>query len=319
VRSVVFCLGLNPAVQRTLVFDAVTTGEVNRAVEQHVSAAGKSVNTAAALERLGTHACVAAFNGGMGGRVVADLLRAQGIENGLTPIAGETRTCVTMLDRRTGAVTELVEEGPAVTESERCAFVREGVRRAARCRLLAISGTLPPGTPDDFYVPFVEAATRAGRPVVIDSHRAALLSVLHARPLLAKLNVRELEHTFACRCATEAQLRRAAGRLLSGGAQWVLVTQGARPGLLLGPEGACWRLTPPSITPVNPIGSGDCVTAGVIHAWLGGRRMPDAARVGLACGSANALSLLPAAFRVADVRRLGRLTRVARTDAWREA
>jgi 1-phosphofructokinase family hexose kinase len=306
----VFCLGLNPAVQRTLVFDHVETGEVNRAVAQHVSAAGKSINTAAALERLGTHACVAAFNGGSGGRAVARLMREQGVGNGLTPIAGETRTCTTILDRRTGTVTELVEEGPAVTARERRAFVGAGVRRAAACRLLAISGTLPPGTPDAFYVPFVTAAARAGTPVVIDSHRAALLAVLPLRPLLAKLNVRELAHTFACRCATEKQILQSARRLLALGAQWALVTQGGRPAVLLGPAGGVWRLTPPVIQPLNPIGSGDCVTAGLIHAWLQGRCMPDAARAGIACGSANALTQIPADFVAADARRLYRLTRV---------
>lgn len=309
-KPYVFCLGMNPAVQRTLLFNGVEAGEVNRAVGQHVSAAGKSINTAMALERLGTHACVAAFNGGLGGRVVSGLLRAQGVGHFMTPIKGETRTCITMLDRRTGVVTELVEEGSAVTAVEQRAFLRGGVRHAAACRLLALSGTLPPGMPDDFYVPFATAARHAGKPVVIDSHRAALLAVLPLRPLLAKLNVRELEATCACRCATEAQTLRAARRLLIGGAQWVLVTHGERPAMLLGPEAGVWRLTPPAITPVNPIGSGDCVTAGVVHAWLGGQSLPAAAHFGLACGSANALTCLPANFRATDVRQLRRLTRI---------
>lgn len=303
-KPYVFCLGLNPAVQRTLIFDRVEVGEVNRAVGQSVSAAGKSINTAAALERLGTHACAAAFQGGLGGRVVAGLLRAQGIGNGLTRIAGETRTCTTVLDRRTGAVTELVEEGAVATPAEQRAFVRRGIRHARDCRMLAISGTLPSAMPDDFYVQFAAAANGAGRPVVIDSHGAALRAVMPLRPLLAKLNVRELERTFACRCRTERQILRAARLLLSDGARWALVTQGALPALLLGDGGETWRLTPPAIALVNPIGSGDCVTAGVIHAWLDGRAMPAAARLGVACGSANALSPIPAEFCAANVRRL---------------
>jgi tagatose 6-phosphate kinase len=242
--------------------------------------------------------------------VVTGLLRAQGIGLGLTPTAAETRACTTLLDRGAGEVTELIEEGPAVTPSERKAFVRSALRRVAACRALALCGNLPPGVEPGFYVSFADAARRAGRPVAIDCHRDALLAVLPQRPLLAKLNAHELGHTFARRCDSEEQVRNTARLLLDRGAQWVLVTRGGAPAILAGPDGASWRLTPPSIKPLNPIGSGDCVTAGILHAWLGGASMPEAARAGLACGTANALTAIPACFTLSDVRRMRRLTRL---------
>jgi len=309
-NSFVYCLGIHSAVQRTLVFNTFRRGEVNRAVARQLSGAGKSINTAAALERLGVRARAAAFNGGRDGRWMAAWLRTSGIRCCLTPMAGTIRTCTTILDRGAGTATELVEEGPAVTAAERRAFTRSGVRHAAACRLLAVSGTLPADFPVSFYRSFVNAATRAGRPAVIDSHGAALRAVLPLRPLLAKMNVRELAATYALPCNTEAQVCRLAGSVLDEGARWVLVTHGAAAAVLLGPEGSVWRLTPPAIDPMNPIGSGDCVTAGLIRGWLDGRSMPEAAVLGLACGTANALTPVPADFRVSDVRRLAGLIRV---------
>jgi len=300
----VVCLGLTPAVQRTLVFDHVEMGEVNRARECRQTSAGKAVNAALALAALGTPVSVTGFNGGPTGRFLASYVRARGVRPRFTPMAEPTRTCTTVIAAASGVITELVEEGPDPGSAARATFVLRNERLSARARLLAICGTLPPGTPDDFYVPFVRAATAARVPVVVDSHRAGLLRILPFRPLLVKLSVRELEKTFGTPCGDEAALLRTAERLRAGGAQWALVTCGGRPAYLLGDASAV-RLEPPAVAVVNAIGSGDCATAGFIHAWLAGAgSVEEAAAFGLGCGTANALTLLPAHFDPDEARRL---------------
>ena len=44
---------------------------------------------------------------------------------------------------------------------------------------------------------------------------------------------------------------------------------------------------------INPIGSGDSLAAGLASAILRGQRMPDAAKLGIACGAANAMTPCP--------------------------
>lgn len=292
----VLCLGLTPAVQRTLVFKRVDIGEVNRAVETYQTSAGKAVNTAVALVTLGTPACVTGFNGGASGRFLAADVRARNVRTCFTPMLGNTRTCTTVMDVAAGKITELVEEGPEPSADARTAFIKRNRRLAARSRLLAISGTLPPGTPDDFYVPFACAAVAAGVPVVIDSHGAALVCILPFKPLLTKLTVRELEKTFDTTCGDEAAILHTARRLQAGGAQAVFITHGGHPAYLLR-DGFTLRFDLPEIALNNPIGSGDCTTSGFIHAWLGnGADVAAAARFGLGCGMANALTRVPAQF-----------------------
>ncbi len=292
----VVCLGLTPAVQRTLVFNRVEVGEVNRAVESYQTSAGKAVNTAVALAALGTPACVTGFNGGATGRFLAAYVRARGVRPCFTPMAGTTRTCTTIIDAASGLITELVEEGPEPGSAAWAAYGKRNGRLAAQARVLAISGTLPPGTPDDFYVPFVRIASASGIPVVIDSHREALLRTLPFSPLLVKLTVRELEKTFDTGCGDEASILHAIGRLRAGGAQQVFVTHGGKPAYLVGASGTV-RFMLPEIVVDNPIGSGDCTTSGFIHAWLAGQgTLEDAAAFGLGCGMANALTRVPAQF-----------------------
>ncbi len=301
----VLSLGLAPALQRTLSFARFELDEVNRAQRVTLSAAGKAVNVGLALAVLGDPVQVTGFNGGATGRLLARDLHQRGVAPRFCSLRAPTRICTTALDEARGWTTELVEEAPTPDAVAWRRFARINLRLVPRCRLLAISGTLPPGTPDDFYVPFVQAATRRAQPVVIDSHRAGLLATLPLRPMVAKLNVHELELTWGRGFRTERALLAGAFRLAQAGAQWVLLTHGAQPGYLLSADGRAWRLVPPPVARVvNPIGSGDCTTAGVIHAWLRGRAMPEAARFGMGCGAANVANVRPADFTSAQARRL---------------
>jgi 1-phosphofructokinase family hexose kinase len=306
----VLVLGLAPALQRTLVMDRFLVNEVNRARESTLSAAGKAVNVGLALARLGEAAEIAGFNGGATGRLLAGDVRARGATPAFSAMPASTRVCTTVIDRSRGTHTELVEEAPDPGPAAWRRFRSANLRRAARARLLVIVGTLPPGVSADFYAPFAAAAAARGIPVAVDSHRAGLLGVLPLRPFLAKLNVRELEATAGRRCRGLRQVVRAAAALRSAGAQWVLVTDGPRPACLLGPDRRAWSFDPPRVgRAVNPIGSGDCVMAGILAGWLRGKPMPAAVRFGLGCGTANVLTLRPADF---DPRQAARLARQCR-------
>lgn len=303
----VLCLGLTPAFQRTMLFDHLEVDEVNRARQVVESAAGKAVNTARALVALGTPAQTAGFNGGPTGLKLVAFLKAYGVgTEALTTMKPATRICSTLIDRTAGTVTELVEEAPAPGAAAVARFVRENLRRTREASMLVISGTLPPFAGDEFYVGFVRAAAVAGVPVVIDSHKTALIDVLFERPLLAKLNVRELETTLQESLSSERRLLRGMSDLLGMGAQNVFVTQGGKAAYLMTPKKA-WRFTPPTVAqPLNPIGSGDCTTAGIVHALLSGKNLREAVCFGLACGSANVESLTPADL---DVKRVHALRR----------
>lgn len=302
----VLCLGLTPALQRTMLFDRFEVDEVNRASQVVESAAGKSLNTARALAALGTQAETAGFNGGQTGRRIAEFLGTYGVTSALTPMRASTRICTTLIDGRAGTVTELVEEAPDPGRAAVARFVRENLKRTREAAMLVISGTLPPFAGDAFYVGFVRAAAEAGVEIVIDSQKTALINVLFERPLVAKLTVRELESTLGEPMRGEREILRGMRDLLGMGAKNVFVTQGGKAAYLLTPDGARRYTPPPLARRVNPIGSGDCTTAGLVHALLMGESLRSAVRFGLACGSANVESLTPADLDVGRVKRLVR-------------
>ena len=54
-------------------------------------------------------------------------------------------------------------------------------------------------------------------------------------------------------------------------------------------RGRHYRVLPPTIEVVNPIGSGDCLLAGLVDAWLSDRPPQELLRHAFACAVANAL------------------------------
>jgi 1-phosphofructokinase len=300
----VLCLGLSPALQRTLVLDTFSEGGVNRIREVFISPGGKSVNTGLALAKLGRTPVITGLNGGAEGRLVAEHLKRNGATCAFTRTPWSTRTCTTIVNEASGCITELVEEAGRPTRALLQAFERRNRALLRRARLCFICGTLPPGVPGDFWARFARAAHRGGIPLLIDSHAAPVMRVLASQPLLVKMNVQELEKTLAP-CPSEAAVIRASRELLGGGAAWVLITNGVEPAILTGRDRSAWRVTPPKVSGVrSPVGSGDCVNAGIVDALLGGQQMPTAVRFGLGCGTANALTYCPADFDPARARAL---------------
>ena len=82
-----------------------------------------------------------------------------------------------------------------------------------------------------------------------------------------------------------------------------IVTDGPRP-VFAKLYGRHYRALPPAIAAVNPIGSGDCLLAGITDAWLSRLDPEPTLRHGLACAVANALVWDAGAIDPGEVRRL---------------
>ncbi len=299
------CIGMTPAFQELLEFDSIQLGEVNRSRAVHRSAAGKGVNVARVLRQLGGRPMLLGFIGGDTGRHIAASLRRDGIREQLVRTAQPTRICRTLIDHFTDAVTELVEEGLMPGAWAWTRFYSAVRRNIPATRLMVIAGALMPGADPAVY----SRLAAYGVPFLIDSRREPLMATLPYHPIIAKLNVRELEDTIGRRCATERAVLAGARFLLKRGAQHVVVTHGAHGAWLIGSEGA-WHYRPPRLNAVNPIGSGDAFTAGICRGLERGQPVIDAVRLGVACGAANALTLLAGHVLRADVERLLRLVRI---------
>ena len=107
----ILVVGLSPAWQRTLEFDSLRLGEVNRAKRVSETASGKGVNVARVARQLGAKVRLLTIAGGHRGKLLARELPGARI----VPVRAETRICQTIL---AGRATELVEEAGPLQRDE---------------------------------------------------------------------------------------------------------------------------------------------------------------------------------------------------------
>lgn len=288
----ILCVGLTPALQRTLRFDGIQVGEVNRARSVALSAAGKGVNVAQVLKTLGRTPLVLGFLGGTTGQGLASDLEGQDISSSWVSTSAPTRNCHTLIDIHTGQTTELVEEMACPSPAEWAELDKRLSDLIPAASWIILSGKLPPGAAPDVYATIVRTANEHGIKSLVDSQGAPLLETLAHHPFLVKLNAEELGMTLGQPSNSDDEIENLMRTIHQRGATWVVVTQGAHTAYLFGEDGL-HTFHPPTIDAVNPIGSGDAVAAGMVHALLEKKSPAEAAATGLACGTAAALEAVP--------------------------
>ena len=307
----ILCIGTTPAAQRVMIFRKLTPDAVNRAVTTLDGAAGKAINVAKILKALGAHPVATGFLGGERGEFLRAAMAEKEIESDFVTVKAPTRQCITVIDESAGTHTELVEESRPVTRADFAKFMAVIRRRITGCRAAVMSGTIASGGPATLYYHCTRLAENAGAISVVDAQGAALTEALKAKPGLVKPNRPELAATAGRELKSEADVMRAMRELCERGAQRVIVTAGRQPALAF--DGKIFRrIITPRIRVVNPIGSGDAFTAGVVWRLLRGDDLGEACRWGAAAGAANALTPQPGELNRKDVTWLAKEVRVQR-------
>ena len=299
----ILVVGLSPAWQRTLQFEKLIPGKVNRAKRVRETASGKGVNVARVASILGAKIRLLTVASGHRGELLENSLREQGIRTRIIHVESETRICQTLLALST--TTELGEEAGPLSAAEVKNVMRAFAAEIQRAELVVLTGTVPKGCGNDFYARLVDESRRRGVRVLIDAQATQFRNALRRRPFLVRVNRDELMVATGVGCDGKPGILRALDKLMRDGPQWAVISDGAK-SVYVGerPGKRILALKPPPVQANNAIGSGDAMMAGIATGLLRDRSMLNAVRLGIACGAANAMTLEPGFVRLSDVRRL---------------
>lgn len=298
----IVCLGTTPVYQRSMIFERLRPGEVNRAAAVHDYASGKSVNVARVLHTLGEDAIATGFAGGDRGAAMLRDLDDAGVRNDFVLVDAPTRQCITVIDRALATATELVEESVAVRHEDWDRIGEVLDRLLVEADGLVLSGSLPPGAPHDFYLSCLQRVGRTQRQIVLDTRGEPLRQALRHGEFVAKLNRDELAGTVGHAVDDDQALRAAMGSVMPRGGA-IVITLGAD-GAVASDGAGTWRIRVPAVEARSAVGSGDAFSAGLMMGLLRGQSLADACGWGASCGAANAMTDLAGHLSPTDVERI---------------
>lgn len=258
-------LTLNPSLDRSIEVGKLVVGDVNRATSAHLDPGGKGVNVSRALLANGVASRAVVPCGGDEGGQLIRLLVAEGVDVRAVPIAGNTRSNITLTEPG-GTTTKINEPGPQLSPAEFSAVIDQVLNAAGDDGVVVACGSNPPGLPVDAFAEFCKRILgQPGMRLVVDTSGPALRAAAQAGATLVKPNREELADIVGRPLASMKDVIEAAQELRSWGAGAVLASLGAD-GAMLVTAGGVIAGDAPVTRPRSSVGAGDSLLAGFIAA-----------------------------------------------------
>ena len=272
----VLAISLNPALDLSIRLDALQPGEVNRARETRMDAAGKGLNVARVLAALGHEVTLSGLLGEDNQAAFVTMLAQAGIADAFVRVPGATRINA-KLSEADGRVTDLNGPGLGIGLSDWQALTQRLESLFDGCDALVLTGSLPPGVSPIQQAALIEQAQRRGVPVWLDSSGPALGEAIAAAPQLVKPNADELAEWIGHALPDAASRLAAADAALARGVGEVLLSLGAD-GVVWRSRGETLTAQPPKVDVVSTVCAGDTLLAGTLHGVLSGWAREDSLR-----------------------------------------
>ena len=280
--------GFNTAIDRFIQVDALTPGEVHRVREEKIYPGGKGVHVAQTIAELGERVRLIGLVDTTHRQLISRQMSARGVLFRGVQIDGELRQCLA-LQEAGGSITEILGQGPQLSQIEQDNLLRDFGRSAEESDLVILSGSLPRGFSETLYAGLVDFVHGLGKRCLVDASGGVLRDAVSAKPFLVKPNRDEISALVGHPVINLQAAEMAVMALRERGIAMPVVTMGEL-GAVAADDTGVWHAQLATTRARNAVGSGDCFLAGMAVAIQ--RRMPleHALQLGVACGVANAES-----------------------------
>jgi 6-phosphofructokinase 2 len=282
-------LTMNPAVDKSTEVPNVAPGQKLRCAEPRREPGGGGVNVSRVLQRLGSDVLALLTVGGPTGTMLRDLLQEEGVDSRAVETEAWTRENLMVQEEGGEQQYRFDMPGPSLTrqEWESCLDVIDSMDPFPE--ILVASGSLPPGTPSDFYRRVARVVEDGGGRMILDTSGVALKEGLEGGVYLVKPNLRELEELAGGDDVESdyenGRVQAARGLMREQGPEAVVLSMGSAGALLVTAEES-EKISTPTVPIRSRVGAGDSMVAGIVHGLGMGFDLGKAVRYGVAAGAA---------------------------------
>ena len=301
--SSIITITLNPAIDKTTSVDVLVPDKKMKCAEPFFAAGGGGVNVARAIKKLGGEAIAIFMAGGYSGIFFEQLLKKESVESLSIEIAGHTRENLTVFEKKSKRQYRFGMPGPLVSEKEwkELLVLLEKIEDVS---FIIASGSVPEGVPEDIYARISKIAKKKNAKFIVDTSGDALKYAVNEGAYLLKPNLAELSSLVGKEWIDENQVSEAAKEILSKGKTHALVVSMGEKGALIVTGNETRLISPPLVERKSTVGAGDSMVAGIVISLSKGKSLLEAAKYGVACGTAATMNPGTELCRLEDAERL---------------
>ncbi len=288
----------NPSLDRSASLSGpIVRGQVHRLEQITTVAAGKGVNISRALHGAGL-ATLAVVPAAEYDPLLVGMSQA-GLSHVGVSVAEPVRTNLTVTEPD-GTTTKFNAPGAHLDGDERARLEKAVLAAADDAEWVVMTGSLPPGLPDDWYASMVHRLRATGVRIAVDTSDAPLRALAAALPDAAPDLIKPNSVELAQICGGDGEaLESAAAKgelapivdlargLVGQGIAMAMVTLGGA-GALLVTADAAWHAIAEPIDVRSTVGAGDSSLAGLLIGLTTGAEPAQALRTAVAWGTAAA-------------------------------
>lgn len=280
---------INPSIDKHITIAKLIKDDAIRAKSMHRDPGGKGINVSRVVKELGGETKAFGIVGGCAGYMIRDLLDRDKIDFDLIEIVGETRINVIITDLSDRTQTRISNLGPNVnlTNIDSLISLLDNVK--IRPSFWVLGGSLSPGAPKDTYKKLIEYLREKGEKCILDADGEALELGIKASPFLIKPNEYELERLIGRRIENDDEVLKAIIELCNSGIEIVVASLGKR-GVIVSTKNEAFKLESPKVEVRSKVGAGDSFIGGMLVMLEKGCDLKEAARYGVAAGTAAVIT-----------------------------
>jgi len=263
--------------------ESLNIGKLNRVNGKIITYSGKALNVAIVISRLKGESYATGFMFNENGRLFEQNLDREGVPNTFVWNKGSVRTNYKFIDKKS-MMTEINDTGEIVSEEKQAEFLELVSNLSKKCEYAVMSGSLPSGINDDFYLKISKAMPKEVKKI-IDTEGDKMLFALENGATLVKPNKSELENLVKKELKDFKDILKASYSLLDKGAENVLVSLG-REGAIITNGVKNYFCRSIQVAVNSTVGAGDSMVAAAVLQMAQGAGLSEILRNGVAAGTA---------------------------------
>jgi tagatose 6-phosphate kinase len=280
---------LNPMLDRTIYLPQFEKGKIWRSKKYENAAGGKGINVSLQLKALGVENTATGFLGGEIGKIIKNIIDVEKVKNDFVFIENPTRIGFTILEETSLIQTSVFEPSPEIKPDERLNLLEKCIEYGKISEWMVLSGSVGDINLSNFYENAIKKIREVNPEIkiVLDSYGKEFQLGIKEKPFIVKPNKSEYENGFGVKINSESDFISAIKNLRNCGICLPIITNSEKE-IYFSYENSIYKSKPPKINLINPIGSGDCMIAGILYGFLNFNDIEDIMKFGIAASAANA-------------------------------